>query len=434
MNITTKRYNAAEAAASEILPNRVVEASGATLFAQVGYPFRAADDNSVWRFIDAMHELGERNSIDTLSDGLTGEEFELVKSISTDVLALSERRFGKKILPKGALSRAFVAFRHIRALQPSPGVILEIGAGSGYLGALLVKSGYTYIATDIAQGFYLYQSLLWHELFQANFRELADEDADLSCLGDLPPGTIVHVPWWKFYGADPSAVSLKVDLVTSNHALCEMNRSALGFSSAIGRDLLRTQATPKYFLSEGPGAGLLRSRGEMQALMAFTGLTHVYSRGEVDIFSPSEYGDKLWLSLSHEKDWESVEDALQGTSRLRPSEIFRVLKKGFALICEPGGIISLVNKARSYLFGTPLSLLEPDTSNNADLSPPVPYEINLPPSASGKAIQDAWAVIGGQKRHYMRDLEKFREELVGVDGFQNPDEKFMMYSYASDDW
>jgi SAM-dependent methyltransferase len=434
MFISVDRYNAAEAVAAKSLPNRVIEASGATLFSQVGYPYRAADDNSLWRFTDAMHELGERNSIENLCGGLTEEEFELVKSISTDVLALSSRNFGVKILPKGSLSRAIVAFRLIRALQPSPAVILEIGSGSGYLGALLVKSGYTYIGTDIAQGFYLYQSLLWHELFDSNFRELADEDTTLSDLGALPSGTIVHVPWWKFYGANPDTISLHVDLVTSNHALCEMNRSALGFSSAIGRDLLRSHTTPKYFVCEGPGAGSLRSRGEMQALLAFTGLTHVYSSGEVDIFSPSEYEDQLWLSLSNGNASNSAHDDHGEGSRFNPTEIVRILKKALRLISQPGGIKSLFNRARSYLFGTPLTQLEPDLPRDLEVPQPVSYEIKLPLSASGLAIQEAFASIESEKRFLMADLEEFRKELVGEDNFQNPDEIFMMYSYASDDW
>jgi len=134
-----------------------------------------------------MHELGEKRGFDRDLKGLSLEEFELFKQISKAVIEMTASRFGKRILPKGALLRAFASFRYIRSIAaPQETTILEAGPGSGYLGALLALVGYRYAATDIAQGFYLQQSNLWEQLFGDRLVELATSPQDLSELEILP--------------------------------------------------------------------------------------------------------------------------------------------------------------------------------------------------------------------------------------------------------
>jgi hypothetical protein len=431
VSLKVEEYTAAENEALNKLPNRIIEAGGAAHFSQVGYPFTAQKDKDVWRFADAMHELGEASTFDRSIQGLTDEEFILIKNITSAVHKMCKDKYGQVVVPKGALSQAIIPFRLIRAIQPAPSTIIEIGAGSGYLGALLALSGYTYLGVENAQGFYLYQSALWQELFGESFQELANDDRALSTLGELPTDAIVHIPWWKFYGANPEASTPNIDLVTSNHALCEMNRSAFGFTSAFGRDLLRQSSAPSYFLCEGPGAGSQRSRGEMQALMSFTGLEHVYSRDIVDVFSPKTFAEHLWIPETPDDTSDNVSN--DGTST---SEPVRVAKHAIELIVQPGGVKTLSNKARSYIFGTPLAALDKENSLDqaAHSTPGVPFEIDLPHSKVGKLIEDAEIGALDARSVSFAELEAFRHEFVGVDNYVSEDEKFMKYAYSSSDW
>ena len=67
-------------------------------------------------------------------------------------------------------------FRLVKAMSNFAGEdlpVYEIGPGSGYLGALLVRSGHRYVATDIAEGFYLWQSRMLEAMADGDFCELA---------------------------------------------------------------------------------------------------------------------------------------------------------------------------------------------------------------------------------------------------------------------
>jgi hypothetical protein len=81
--------------------------------------------------------------------------------------------------------------------------------------------------------------------------ELATDPRSFLDCGEISPGHAVHVPWWKYMAVDP-AVSLHADVVTCNHALCEMHPNALRYAAKVSHAMLRNRNG--FFLFEGWGS------------------------------------------------------------------------------------------------------------------------------------------------------------------------------------
>ena len=97
--------------------------------------------------------------------------------------------------------------------------ILEIGPGSGYLGLLLANDEHQYFAMDAAQAFYLYQKKLWSDIYAADYFDYSESSSRPDS------AKVTHIPWWQF--ANLSTPIPDVDIVTINHALCEMHPQAV---------------------------------------------------------------------------------------------------------------------------------------------------------------------------------------------------------------
>jgi hypothetical protein len=387
-------YGAAETEAVSRLPNRVIEAAQAETFLRRGYPTRAAADAEVWRYLDSMHELGERADYGKTLGGATEEEYALLEHITRCVVAFSSRRYGRAVVPKGPLVRALLAFRHIRTLlEPDAGAVFEIGAGSGYLGALLGLAGYRYVGTDITQGFYMAQSHLWEALFGDRFIELAHDSRDLASWESLPPQAVIHVPWWKYYAVEPERqIRLRADLVTANHTLCEMHTSAFNYTLEVARSMLGGPDRVKCFFVEGPGADQVRGYDMMLAGFGAHGYRHLYSARPVDVFVPSSHGEHAM-----EPPPSAPPAAIEGPVSLERS-IARRLKQLAA-------------------------------------RPDVPAPQVRPPISKVQArIEGGMAAIAAKPRRPYDDLHALRVALVGDEGTLSEDEKFMRYAYSGDEW
>jgi hypothetical protein len=201
-----------------------------------GYPHAAESDAAVARFVDTMQELNDPRSYHE-TESYSPAEAELIQRVNAAVLADTERAFGRAIRPwMGPL----VALRPFRAIQLIAAIarsdrlrILEIGPGSGYLGAMLIAQGHEYYSTDIAQGFYLWQSRLMRAVSEGDFVEGAQR---ASWPYDAA-ARATHVPWWHYatlYRSPPPTM----DLVVCDHALGEMNPYALRFVAQMSKDML----------------------------------------------------------------------------------------------------------------------------------------------------------------------------------------------------
>jgi hypothetical protein len=223
MTLTPAAYDRAELLAEQGLPNRLIQACRPALFNAIGYPARAASSGALWRWADAMHEGRFDDDFNEKLGGLTQEEWDWWRQISRAARSLTN---GHPVTPRGALARATIAFRAIRARAAPPALIVEIGPGSGYLTALLGLAGYVVYAVENAQAFYLWQNRLYEALLGERFVEMAQPGAN----GADHTGRVVHVPWWHFYRIDTAPLeALPVELVAANHVICEMHRDAAAY-------------------------------------------------------------------------------------------------------------------------------------------------------------------------------------------------------------
>jgi len=148
--------------------------------------------------------------------------------------------------------------------------VFEIGPGNGYLGAMLMLEGYPYAATDISQAFYLYQNHLWNFISDSinnNLIEAVYNQKEPVFNHLLLPGNVIHIPWWQYVKLKDEKLPY-FDIVTCNHALCEMQYRSLRFNLIIAKRMLREEylsesllfkAFPKAFVFEGSGSQLIHN-------------------------------------------------------------------------------------------------------------------------------------------------------------------------------
>jgi len=180
----------------------------------------------------------------------------LLRKIAKEVATMTETVYGRRIVPRSALLRALVIVRQIDILFPDRNqTVLEIGGGSGYVGAILAQMGVRYISTDVAQAFYVVQNHVLNAVSD-NVVELATDPRSFFDIDHIPAGTALHVPWWKFVVLNPKP-TLAVDVVTCNHALLEMHETALGYCCGLAHDLLAGDGL-RCFIFEGWGSPIRR--------------------------------------------------------------------------------------------------------------------------------------------------------------------------------
>jgi putative glycosyltransferase (TIGR04372 family) len=251
--LSPAEYDRAEADASENLPNRVIECAQTEVFTLLGYPTRVHSIRALWRYVDVMQEGRLKETFDNLLGGkITDEEMHICREITKNIWTLSSREYARPMISRDCLARALVVFRHIRFLFPPGAIILEIGGGSGYLGALLALAGYRHISTDICQGFYVFQSHLMQVCTSGRLIELASDPRTLDDLKEIPAGWAVHVPWWKWIKTEPK-FPIAADVVSANHCLCEMHPRALAYNLKVSAALMRAAGQQSAFIFESWG-------------------------------------------------------------------------------------------------------------------------------------------------------------------------------------
>ncbi len=287
--ITPSEYDHAEREALKRVPNRIIEASGTAHFSAVGYPTRVSDVAELWRYAEGMHDMGLRQAYDMLG-GLTEREFKLVEKVTETVVDLTKKlgstlvvkedghhlipiqmKDGMVVVPGPSLLRAVLVYREIMQ-RPDPTTTFEVGPGSGYVGALLLADGKPYAWTDNAQAFVLWQ----HELFRALGVEHPREDSLFS-------------PWWEWM-TKPRG---QVDVVTCNHALCEMHPNAFYYTVEAVKKML---APGGQFLVEEWGRHTYRTPDQARAEMRKRGLAwgEIVATGPKD---PPQQRVKTWDDL-----------------------------------------------------------------------------------------------------------------------------------------
>lgn len=253
--LTPQAYEQAEREGRRNLPARVLEVFQPVTFASVGYPVAVETVAELWKYADSMQERRTEWIINDLLGGLTDSEFAHAKEINEAVCALSREHFGRRMVARSSLLRAINSLRHILHLcGDARPPILEVGPGSGYLGAMLMREGFPYVATEVTQAFYLYQHMLWERVVPGGVTQLVTDPARLSALEAPDAGRALHIPWWHFYDHDCLHTSLRVGLVTCNHVLCEMHPRALHYLLQLTRTVMDESPGPRIVAFENYGS------------------------------------------------------------------------------------------------------------------------------------------------------------------------------------
>ena len=220
MSNIVEKYNQAERAGRATVSNRAIECFSLEVFTTLGYPCRIDDESELWRYHDVMQEGRFKQNL-RLIGSYSDHEFELITRTAKQILSFSERHLPIRNSGKHALTRSLYQYQLLMKHRPHDGPlrVLEIGPGSGYLGLLLANDGHQYFAMDAAQALYLYQKKLWSDIYGSDYFDYSESTSRLDT------AKVTHIPWWQF--ANLSVPIPDVDIVTINHALCEMHPQAI---------------------------------------------------------------------------------------------------------------------------------------------------------------------------------------------------------------
>jgi len=254
-----EEYDMAEKAAIARLPNRITECCRAVAFDAVGYPTRVGSLAELWRYADIMQEFMLRKMFDAIG-GLTAHEFELVEEVTERVWNLTGNMCEKQLIPGASLISAVPVYRAINYIFPNGCRVFEMGAGSGYVGALLLCEGrHQYMTTDVSQAFSLWQMKLLDE-FGRDYR---------------------FIPWWEWMTLiDPP----QVEVVTANHMLNEMHLHALSYLCRMAKRMI---VPGGYFMAENFGSEVIRKNAETQKMFEKTKLTAFAVRSGKSVVQPT---------------------------------------------------------------------------------------------------------------------------------------------------
>lgn len=256
MTLSSQTYDAAESAARVGLSNRAIQAFGPITFSDFKYPCHISNNSEILHYVDVMHETKEARYFKPELHQFSREERDRIIDVCDIVAHNTEKQFGRRIRPWMTPFAAMQMYRVISALEGVIGHsarVLEIGPGSGYLGAFLIRAGNTYTAMDNAQAFYLWQNNLFRWMVGTEFVELAVQANARSA----PASRVTHMPWWEFAGLREGS-PLSADIIVCDQALGEMSPMALRFLLRAGRRILGGTG-PKFFVFLSPGAPHLSS-------------------------------------------------------------------------------------------------------------------------------------------------------------------------------
>lgn len=268
------RYDDLERKAAALLPNLAQAAFGPVTFSAGNYPTRVTEEAALGRYIDTMHE----NAAGEFFGGrftLSPDEADLIAAIGDTVAGLSRERFGRAVRPWLAPLDAVGMFRIVAAFAQRLGRkqarVLEIGPGSGYLGALLNRAGFRTVSMDNTQAFYLWQNRFYGALAGSGLAEMAEGG---------PPAAdaaMIHLPWWSF-AALHHQPALPVDFVVCDHALGEISLNALRYILRQAHRMLTAGAEPGLFLFRYSGARHVSSDRQIFAEFERAGFQTVFKR------------------------------------------------------------------------------------------------------------------------------------------------------------
>jgi hypothetical protein len=282
MPLTIEEYNRAEEDALIGLSFSEIMAFSPGTFNLVGFPTYIKRDIELARYVDwnrdrenqryFEHDIFFRGpSVRTI---FTPDEAALINRLCDRVVAITGRA-GRAVRPVCNPLAQMGLFRIVQALAAAFGrpslSILEIGPGSGYLGAMLVEQGHRYTAMDNTQALYLLQSRLLEEVVPDEFSEWGRPAAN-----GRKVARVTHLPWWEFVGLARSC-PFKIDIVISNANLGEMRVDAVMFVLAMAKRMLAGSEI-QMLLFTSIGDPRLSRQETLDGVLKQTGFVQAFSR------------------------------------------------------------------------------------------------------------------------------------------------------------
>ncbi len=245
IELLIEEYDKCEEMAKCNLSNRFIRAFSPNAFIRGGFPCRVKYEQELVRYIDSQHAESFERYYNELCKGITRQEAILLMDATEKIHNLTEALYNQHFLVKAPLLAALCCKRIVDILaNENKGVhVMEYGAGSGMVGAMLLHSGYRYSCSDVTQAFYLVQNRVLNQFAEIN---------DL-CTEAILKDSNYHIPYWKLW--EYRNEIKEVDIVTCNHALLEMNSSALKFYLKYSYEVL-TNSEYGYFFFQGTGWNL----------------------------------------------------------------------------------------------------------------------------------------------------------------------------------
>jgi hypothetical protein len=277
--LTVRTYADAEDAAKAGLSADHIRAFSPATFRFHGYPDAAESDAAVIRYVDTMQEFADPLRHHE-SEAYSEEEARLVRHICERVVDLTTALYGRPVRPWQGPLTTMKVFRAVQEVARVAGkrelTVFEIGPGSGYLGALLIAAGHRYLSSDIAQGFYVWQSHLGRALAGDEFIEGALQAA----YPYVSDGRVVHIPWWHYATLYRGSAIPQADIVVSDHALGEMHAYAMRYSSQLIQMMLNSSSIG-LVMFESIGEPRFHSQDAVWSHFARVGLTRQLADGPI---------------------------------------------------------------------------------------------------------------------------------------------------------
>lgn len=254
MGSIVEAYDRLERAKRSNLSVPEVQAFQTTTFDRVGWPHRVERIEDVVRYVDwCCHPdagvfFAPDARIPTQCAHLMFSDVErdLLQHLSRMIASFTSR-FGREVHPLLSHVAQIGPFRIVseirRRLGGAPLSIFEIGAGSGYLPALLGMTGNTIKTSDNAQGLFLFQHTLLQECFGSEYASWVEA-------GAATQARLQTIPWWDFLSLRHHG-NMKIDVVISNNNLGELNPLALAYSLRVAKHLMRDSKVKLFIFTSG---------------------------------------------------------------------------------------------------------------------------------------------------------------------------------------
>jgi hypothetical protein len=244
-------YNDKESENVKKFPNYLLQAFSPVTFTAINYKSTVDSESELWKYADTMKEFTFEGNIKCLQGIVTEHEKVILQKVLIDLKFFLNDKLGLKIDGRNCLSGSLISHAYINRISENLKkkiTVMEFGPGTGYLGLLLAEEGYSYYSTDISQAFYIYQNHLYSEVLGDKFIE-----GVLTSNLDPIPGSIVHVPWWKW--VDNNVDLPPIDIAVFNHCLVEMHPNALKYALTKLKNLRKNKLddSPLLIFIEGFG-------------------------------------------------------------------------------------------------------------------------------------------------------------------------------------